>query len=130
MGSNIGYHTRLWSDNTVKATGGSFGGSIDMETVNRLMRLFEVVVKPSGTPVFVDRQGREVTLYLTVDAASTEKGKVAMAAWRKEREAQVRREEEQAEERASEVAQAMEGLSHDKIMARLRTPAKAAAGAA
>lgn len=88
MRQNIGYHTRLYIDNSVKVTGGSFGGSIDLETVERLSRLFTVTVKPSGTPVFVDREGREVRLYLSVDCAHTEKGREAIKAWRAARHAE------------------------------------------
>ena len=77
MSKNIGYHTRLYTDNTRKIVGGSFGGQIDAETVERLVNLhFEVFVKPSGRAVFVDQQGREVHLYLSVDPENTEKGKM------------------------------------------------------
>lgn len=119
--SNIGYHTRLYSDNTCKVVGGSFGGSMDIETVNRLVKShFSVVVKNSGTPVFVDKEGREVTLYLTVDAGSSEKGLQALKAWRAEQaklavEAENRREREQ-----DEIDQLLEGLSHEEIVRRLR----------
>lgn len=76
MSKNIGYHTRLDSNNTVKVTGGSFGGSTDQETIERLVNAhFSVRIKPSGRAVFVDNQDREVTLYITVDPMSTEKGK-------------------------------------------------------
>lgn len=34
---NIGYHTRLDGENSKKISGGSFGGSFDMETVERLV---------------------------------------------------------------------------------------------
>ena len=37
--SNIGYHTRLYKDNNVKVTGGAFGGAIDRDTVERLVKL-------------------------------------------------------------------------------------------
>lgn len=78
MHRSIGYHTRLHSDNRVKVVGGSFGGSIDQETVERLAHLFKVVIKPSGTAVFVDKEGREVALYLSVDPASTAIGREAI----------------------------------------------------
>jgi NAD/NADP transhydrogenase alpha subunit len=121
---SIGYHTRLANNNTVKVVGGSFGGSIDMETVNRLMaHHFTVTVKDSGRAVFVDKEGREVQLYLTVDAELTEKGKTAMQAWRVKQAAKAERDQVQAEKEAAEVSQAMEGLSHDEIMDRLRRPA-------
>lgn len=122
MPSNIGYHTRLYSDNTVKVCGGSFGGSIDMETVNRLVRVHcpSVVVKPSGTAVFVDREGREVRLYVSVDVDKTEIGKQAIKEWREaqikaEEEAEFRREKEEAE-----IERLMRGLSHEEIVRRLK----------
>lgn len=120
MSKNISYHTRLDSNNTVKVVGGSFGGSIDMETVNRLTRLFTVIVKNSGTPVFVDREGREVRLYLAVDVGSTEKGAQALKAWRAERAKQLEEEEAQLEREHGEIDQLMEGLSHEEVVRRLR----------
>lgn len=120
MRKNISYHTRLYSDNTVKVVGGSFGGSIDMETVNRLARLFTVIVKTSGTPVFVDREGREVRLYLCVDAGSTKKGTEALKEWRAERAKQLEEEEAQLEREQGEIDQLMEGLSHEEVIRRLR----------
>lgn len=117
---NVGYHTRLCSDGT-KVCGGSFGGSVDLETVNRLVNAhLEVKVRPSGTPVFVDRNGREVWLYLTVDPRMTTKGVEALKVWNAERV----RLEEAAEEREAEwrdeLADAMVGLSREDILRRLR----------
>lgn len=118
---NIGYHTRLDNNNTIKVVGGSFGGSIDMETVNRLvMSHFTVVVKNSGRPIFVDKQGREVSLYLNVDAGSTEKGAEALKAWRVELAKRLEEEEDQAERNQEEIDHLMEGLSHEEIVRRLR----------
>ena len=77
--SSISYHTRLFSDGT-KLTSGSFGGAIDQNTVERITRLFSVIVKPSGTPVFVDNGGREVNLYFTIAPMDTIKGKAAIKA--------------------------------------------------
>lgn len=117
---NIGYHTRLYSDNTRKIVGGSFGGAIDQETVERLVKSqFEVVVKPSGTAVFVDREGREVRLYLSVDADTTEKGAKALAAWRAERTKQEREAEERREREEAEIDDLTSGLSHEEIVRRL-----------
>jgi hypothetical protein len=119
--SNIGYHTRLYSDNTRKVVGGSFGGSIDIETVNRLVKShFSVVVKNSGTPVFVDKEGREVSLYLSVDAGKTEKGELAMRAWRAEVAKQNVDEANRRERQQEEIDQLLEGLSHEEIVRRLR----------
>lgn len=78
MRASIGYHTRLDSNNTVRVTGGSFGGGINQETVERLVNAhFQVKILSSGRGVFVDRQGREVSLYLSVDPLSTEAGQIA-----------------------------------------------------
>lgn len=115
MSKNIGYHTRLYSDNTVKVVGGSFGGSIDQETVERLTRLFDVIVKPSGTPVFVDSQGREVRLYLSVDAIETIKGKEALKEHTKKLEA-LQKEEDEKEE---QIETLLASMSNEEILARL-----------
>lgn len=120
MSENIGYHTRLYVDHTVKIVGGSFGGRIDQETVERLTRLFEVTVKPSGTPVFVDREGREVRLYLTVDAAKTEKGKAALKVWREEEQRLEAIAEAQFEREQEELQAAMRGLTHEEVLRRLK----------
>lgn len=118
---NIGFHTRLCSDNTCRVTRGSFGGAIDMETVNRLVKShFDVIVKDSGRAVFVDRQGREVALYLSVDASSSDKGVEAMKAYRKQRAAQEREAEERREREEDEIYQLTAGLSHDEVVRRLR----------
>lgn len=122
MSENIGYHTRAYLDHTRKLVGGSFGGSVSMETVNRLTRLFTVTVKPSGRCVFVDREGRECTLYITVDADKTDIGKAAIARWRVEQAAEAERAERQREREAEELATAMAGLSHEEILARLLNP--------
>jgi hypothetical protein len=116
---NIGYHTRLWSNNVVKVVGGSFGGQIDMETVNRLANLFTVTVSNSGNPVFVDREGREVRLYISVDADKTIVGQEALAAWREDRRVQEQGDQERLEQEAEEVDRLMGGLTHDEIVRRL-----------
>lgn len=119
--SNIGYHTRLYSDNARKIVGGSFGGAIDTETVNRLVNShFEVVVKNSGTPVFVDKEGREVTLYLSVDAGRSEKGALAVKAWRAELAKQEADSANRHEREQDEIDSLLEGLSHEDIVRRLR----------
>lgn len=120
MSRNIGYHTRLYADNTVKLTGGSFGGRIDQETVERLTSLFTVIVKPSGTCVFVDRNGREVRLYLSVDAGETRIGKEAKAAWYRERAKMQEKQERREQLEAEELDNLMSGLDHSEIVRRLR----------
>jgi hypothetical protein len=78
MRKSICYTTRSDSNNSTKIVGGSFGGSIDQETVERLVNSqFSVMIKPSGRAVFVDDKGREVSLQITIDPMSTEKGKQA-----------------------------------------------------
>lgn len=117
---NIGYHTRLDSDNTKKIVGGSFGGSIDSETVERLVNSqFTVEVKPSGTPVFVDGQGRRVSLYLSVDVVSTAMGQAAMKAYHLERQAKEEAEDELVANREEEIDRLTSGLSHEEIVRRL-----------
>ncbi len=117
--SNIGYHTRLVS-NSDKVCGGSFGGTLDLETANRLVNNhFKVIVKPSGTPVFVDREGREVYLYLSVDPGKTTKGAEAIMAWRVEKNRQDEEEERRREAQQEELDSAMSGLTHEEIIRRL-----------
>lgn len=118
---NIGYHTRLYSDNRVKIQGGSFGGSLDMETAERLVKSwFTVIVKPSGTPVFVDREGREVSLYISVDARETDAGKAALKAWNAANEKAWAEQEAQEAAASEEIDDLMEGLSHKEIVRRLK----------
>ena len=115
------YHTRLRSNPAIKVCGGSFGGAIDAETVERLVNaFFAVVVKDSGHPVFVDREGREVYLYLSVDPAETSKGKAALATWRQAKYNAEVLAQQQAEEEDEELQDAMAGLSHDEIIRRLK----------
>lgn len=77
---SIGYHTRSKANNNIKLTGGSFGGSIDLETVERLVKShFTIEILPSGSLTFVDREGRQVSLYLSIDPTMTEAGKRILA---------------------------------------------------
>ena len=111
---DIGYHTRLYADNSKKIVGGSFGGSLDMETANRLVNNhFTVTVKTSGTPVFVDREGREVTLYISVDAGKTDKGMEALKLWRKEKERKDAEAEERNRVEQAEIEDLLKGLTHE-----------------
>lgn len=113
---NICYHTRLDGRNSVKVVGGTFAGSIDMDTVNRLVKSqFTVKVQPSGRAVFVDKGGRAVSVYITVDPDQTEVGKQALAEDRKARD-----DRERAEcEKAAQVEELLSTLSHDEIIKRL-----------
>ncbi len=117
---NIGYHTRLYENNTFKVFGGSFGGLLDTDTANRLVNThFSVVIKNSGTAVFVDKEGREVSLYITVDASSTDKGIAAIKQWRKERYAREALEATERELHEGMINDLMEGLSYEEIVRRL-----------
>lgn len=117
MRKSIGYHTRLWSDHRVKTSGGSFGGCIDQDTIERLVKAhFTAVVKPSGSVVFVDRAGREVSLYVSVDASDTTIGKAALAVWQKEQDKKAEREIEKQDE----IERLLDELSSDEIMSRLK----------
>ena len=120
--SNIGYHTRLISNNNTKVVGGSFGGAIDADTVERLTRSqFTVIVKHSGRAVFVDREGREVSLYLSVDPESTSVGALALQNYRTEkRRADLEASEQRAKE-GREIEELMAGLSHAEIVERLKS---------
>lgn len=116
MHKSIGYHTRLESNNTVKVVGGSFAGSFDLETVNRLIKSqFTVTVKNSGRAVFVDGKGNEVRVYVSVDPEMTEVGKLAIAEERKTRAALQAVEDE----KAAQVEELLANLSHDEIIKRL-----------
>lgn len=118
---NICYHTRLNSDPAVKVVGGSFGGSIDQDTVRRLVKHhFTVTVRPSGTAVFVDRKGREVSLYLTVDPATTDQGAAALKAWRQQQARQEAEVDGLREQQQDELDELMAGLTHEEVVARLR----------
>lgn len=113
---SICYQTRLDSNNAVKLTGGSFSGAIDSETVNRIVKaFFSVKVKPSGRLVFVDKEGREVSLYLSISPEDTDAGKAAQAEYLKER-AQLQRVEEEKERQINDL---MGNLSSDEIIRRL-----------
>lgn len=116
---NIGYHTRL-VDTDVKVKGGCFGGSLDGETVNRLVTShFKVEVSNSGHPYFVDKQGRRVRLYLSVDARNTPQGMAALKAWHREQEQAAKKEAELFSQQQAELQAAMAGLSHEEVMRRL-----------
>ena len=113
---SIGYHTRLSGQNSVKLVGGSFGGPFGMETVERLVKHhFKVEMRPSGRPIFVDREGRHVMLYVTVDPETTEAGKAALADYR----AAQAKAGLDAEGKARRIQALMEELSDDEILRRL-----------
>lgn len=116
----IGYHTRLYSDNTCKVSGGSFGGAMGGDTIERLVNNgYTVTIKPSGVPVFVDIKGREVMLYVTIDAGECSKGRAAIEKHSLEQRAarEARREKDEREQAAIESL--MAGLTYDEIISRL-----------
>lgn len=127
MSKNIGYHTRRMGLDNYKVCGGSFGksgetdNSISQETIERLVKShFTVAVKPSGSAVFVDKGGREVSLYISVDAKETSAGKAALKAWN-EANWKAWEESERLEKQAQEeIDNLMEGLSHEEILRRLK----------
>lgn len=120
MSNNIGYHTRLNGANNTKVSGGSFGGFFDIETANRLANaFFTVVIKPSGFAVFVDKDGREVSLYFTVDASKTEMGKEALKQFHKARETAEREQKIKDRQEQETIQRLMDELSNDEIIKRL-----------
>lgn len=118
---NIGWHTRLYKDPKVKCCGGSFGGDIGLETVERLVKFhFEVSMLPSGRPVFVDKEGREVLLYFTIDPASTSKGKEVFREYLNQKRIEEEKREKIEQEQKEELEELMRGLSHQEIVNRLK----------
>lgn len=97
--------------------GGSFGGSIDKETVERLVKAhFTVKIKPSGHAVFVDREDREVHLYLSVDPLKTSAGQAALKEHRK-LSAKI---QELEDEKLREIEDLMSNMSADEILMKLQ----------
>ncbi len=116
---NIAYHTRSTADDS-KIVGGSFGGDFSLDTVERLARShFTVVVKQSGTPVFVDKQGREVRVYFSVDPRDTVMGKAAIAEYNKEQARLAAIQEEKEKEQDDQIESLMDSLSKEEIIRRL-----------
>jgi hypothetical protein len=117
---NIGYHTRLNSDNSVKLVGGSFGGQVDEDTINRLVsHHFTVKIKPSGTPVFVDTCDREVNLYISVDPKNTAIGKIAIEKFRIEECKRIEELEKREAAEAATISDLMSTMTFEEIVARL-----------
>lgn len=116
MHKSICYQTRNRMNGNI-VTGGSFGGEFDLDTVNRLVRYhkYTVVVKPSGSPVFVDRDGREVNIYFFVDPRSTDAGKAALDEHR-ETQLVAQMREEAKERRVNEL---IANMSTDELLERL-----------
>ena len=122
MYKNIDYQTRLYTDPNIKCVAGSFGGGIDIETVNRLVNNnFDVVIKPSGFPVFVDRKGREVYLYLTVSPSITEKGKKVIEEWTAAERKREKELEKQQEQMREEIDSLIDSMGYDEAIKKLKS---------
>lgn len=113
--TSITYHTRLDSDAKVTIWAGSYQGTYDQETVERLASSFAVVIKPSGRAVFVDSADREVNLHIRVAPEDTRVGKTALAAARLDSEA--RRKKQRALENRLEAL--LEGMDTEEAIKRL-----------
>lgn len=125
MADMIRYYTYLYSDNTERVGSGSFAGDISMETVNRLVKnFFDVKILPSGSSVFVDKEGQEVSLYFKIDADKTEKGVVAMENLKKEQEAKRLIEQEKLERETQvlydTIESALRSLTIEEIVQRIK----------
>lgn len=120
MHKNICFHTRL-ANGDQKTTGGTFGGSYDLDTIERLSKAwFTVQVRNSGRPVFVDRQGREVNVYIYVDPMDTEIGRKAVAECRAERRRRYEAEDALEQARQEELETLMDSMPHEEIVRRLK----------
>ena len=111
---NTGYHTRLYATGE-KVVGGSFGGSLDFGTVNRLVDAhFNVIIKPSGTPVFVDKELREVNLYFNILPSMSEKGKNVILKYNDE-------QKELENNRKEKIVNLIDSMSDDELLDRLQS---------
>jgi hypothetical protein len=119
MKNSISYHTSLIGTNQ-KVTAGSFSGAVDQETVERITRLFSVNIKNSGRAVFVDKEGREVSLYFFIDPANTEKGRQALKDWNSEKQRQWEEEERTRKEQIEEIENLTKGMTHEEIINKLK----------
>ena len=119
MRKNIGYHTRHPATGE-KISGGSFGGQIDQETVERLVRAhFTVEVLVSGRPTFVDREGRRVRLYLSVDPETTEIGQEELRAYRQHQEELERADRQTEEGKQRRIDELLDVMSSEEVLRRL-----------
>lgn len=120
MHKSICYHTRLSGKDSVKVCGGSFGGQVDMETVEQLVKnQFTVVIKNSGHAVFVDKEGREVNLYINIDPLSTKVGKDSKAKHNKETSERIERDKKIEAEKRSRLEAIMENMTNEEIIEKL-----------
>lgn len=120
MAKNIVYHTRLYTDNSQKIVGGSFGGEVNQDTVERLVKShFKVVIKNSGAACFIDSNGREVSLYISVDPLKTEIGKLASAAKFKEDSIRLQKEKDIQDKLDIQLENIMESMTTEEVIAKL-----------
>lgn len=86
------YHTR--DSKGIKLTGGMLHAENHDEAAERATLGLEVKISRSGRPMFCNKQGREVSLYLSVHPEHTAKGQKAIVEYRAERD---RRYQEEAQ---------------------------------
>lgn len=95
---------------------GAFPGPLSVDTLNKLVSThFSATVRPGGLPCFADNSGKEIRLYVTVDAALTDCGQEALRRYYAERRAR-EREESLKEERIKTL---MDSMTTDEILRRL-----------
>lgn len=116
MKKSIGYQLREYGNDNNKLVGGSFGGGIDLETIDRLVNAhLDVITLPSGNLCFVDKQGRKVTLKINVDPIFTAKGKAVQTA----NAAELMQSCAKAQDLQQKVDDLMQGLSWEEIIRKL-----------
>jgi hypothetical protein len=113
--SRIVYHTRNTQGGKIQ--GGTFGGTFDQETIERLVTSwFTVRELPSGSLCFVDQAGRDVSLYIQIPADGCKAGRILLEA-----QAKRRAEAEAAEEKLRVEAQNLvDELGPGEAIRRLR----------
>ncbi len=122
MNKNICYHTRLSGNDSVKLSGGVFGGSIDLETIERLTKNhFKVIIKNSGHAVFVNKNHQEVNLYIKVDPNITTIGKEAKNKYLEEQKKKLIQEEEQENIKKNLINELIDTMSLDEIIKKLQS---------
>lgn len=121
MYTAVGYHTRAYLDTTQKISGGFFRGGLDAKTIGNLINAyFDVKIMSGGRAVFVDKNGRPVFLYITVDPSMTAKGKELIAANQAAQRSLAQALQAQEIREREELEDVMQGLSHAEIIKRLR----------
>lgn len=114
------YHSRLFAHHPTKVVGGSITADSLDDAADYLVSQHTVTVKPSGRAIFVDREGREVNLYLSIEPAETAKGQAALRADREERELaeRIRAEHEAAQQ--LELAELLRAIDTEEAIRRLK----------